>query len=110
MLRITTDITERAATLILEGRLTGIWVSELERCWHTIRDTRPGQSICIDMRGLIFVDASGKQLLADMYGCGADLVASGCWMKSVVDEIYTGRVRRPMGAATKPAKDERRTR
>lgn len=110
MLRITTDMTEHEATLILEGRLTGIWVSELERCWHTVRATRPGQTICIDMRGLIFVDASGKQLLADMYGCGADLVASGCWMKSVVDEIYTDGVRRPMGDATRPAKDERETR
>jgi hypothetical protein len=42
------------------------------------------------MRGLIFVDAAGKQLLADMYACGADLVASGCWMKSVVEDIYRG--------------------
>lgn len=108
MLRITTDMTQGAATLILEGRLAGIWVSELERCWHTVRATRQGQSICIDMRGLIFVDAAGKQLLSDMYGSGAELVASGCWMKSVVDEIYTGGVRRPMGSATRQPKDERR--
>ena len=77
MLRITIDMTERTASLILEGRLAGIWVSELERCWN----------ICIDMRGLIFVDAGGKRLLADMYGRGADLMASGCWMKNVVEEI-----------------------
>jgi hypothetical protein len=43
VLRITTDMTERAATLILEGRLAGVWVSELERCWHTAQATRPGQ-------------------------------------------------------------------
>ncbi len=87
MLRITTDVRQGAVTLILEGRLAGSWVSELERCWYTVRATRPGQSIRIDMGGLIFVDAAGKQLLAGMYGCGADLVASGCWMKSVVEEI-----------------------
>ena len=110
MLRITTDMTERAATLILEGRLTGIWVSELERCWHTVRATRPGQPICIDMRGLIFTDAAGKQLLADMYGCGAELVASGCLMKSVVEEIYTDGVRQPMGSATRQPKHERKKR
>ena len=110
VLRITTDMTEHRATLILEGRLAGVWVSELNRCWHTVRATRPGLSLCIDMRGLAFVDAAGERLLADMYGCGADLLASGCWMKSVVEEIYTGRVRRSMGVATRQAKDERRTR
>jgi hypothetical protein len=62
------------------------------------------------MRGLIFVDAAGKQLLADMYGCGAGLVASGCWMKSVVEEIHTARVRRPIGSAKRQPKDERRKR
>jgi len=87
MLRITTDMTERTATLILEGRLAGIWVSELERCWNIVQAERPEQSICIDMRGLIFVDAGGKRLLAEMYGRGADLMASGCWMKNVVEEI-----------------------
>ena len=87
MLRITTDMTERTATLILEGRLAGIWVSELERCWNTVRAARPEQSICIDMRGLIFVDAAAKRLLAEMYGRGVTLMASGCWMKHVVDEI-----------------------
>jgi hypothetical protein len=107
VLRITTDMTQGAATLILEGRLAGIWVSELERCWHTVRAARPGQSICIDMRSLTFVDAAGKQLLADMYKFGADLVASGCWMKSVVEEIYAGGVRRPMGPAMRQVKGER---
>ena len=110
MLRITTDMTQGTATLILEGRLAGSWVSELERCWHTIRPMRPGQAVCIDMRGLIFVDAAGKQLLADMYGSGADLVASGCWMKSVVEDIYTGGARRTMRSAMRQPKDERGTR
>jgi hypothetical protein len=110
VLRITTDMTEHGATLILEGRLAGVWVSELNRCWHTVRATRPGLSLCIDMRGLAFVDAAGEQLLADMYGCGADLLASGCWMKSIVEKIYTNEARRPGSAATRPPKDERRKR
>ena len=91
VLRIITNITERTTTLILEGRLTGIWVSELERCWHTVGVTRPGQAICIDMRAVSFVDAAGKKLLAEMYRCGAELVAAGCFMNRVVEDIYTGR-------------------
>jgi ABC-type transporter Mla MlaB component len=107
VLRITTDMTERAVTLTLEGRLTGIWVPELERCWQTVRTTRPGHPICIDMRGLIFVDAAGKQLLANMYGCGADLMASGCLMKGVVEEIYTDGVRLPMASGTRQPRGKR---
>jgi len=108
VLRITTDMTEHRATLILEGRLAGVWVSELNRCWHTVRATRTGLSLCIDMRGLAFVDAAGERLLADMYGSGADLLASGCWMKSIVEKIYTNEARRPVGAATRPPKERRK--
>jgi ABC-type transporter Mla MlaB component len=115
MLRITTDMTERAATLTLEGRLAGIWVSELERCWQTVRTTRQGQSICIDLRELIFVDAAGKQLLAEMYRNGADLVAAGCWMKGVVEDIATSEVRRAIASraiasAATPSEAQRRKR
>src|SRR5205807_6519422 len=109
VLRITTDMTERAVTLTLEGRLAGNWVSELERCWQTIRATHQGKSICIDLRELIFADAAGKQLLAEMYRCGADLVAAGCWMKGVVEDIATSEVRRAISAAT-PSEPERRKR
>lgn len=108
MLRITTDITERAAILILEGRLAGVWVSELQRSWDAVRTIRPGQSICIDMRGLMFVDPAGKHLLADMYECGADLVASGCLMKGVVEDIYTSGMRRPIASGVKQSEDKRR--
>lgn len=110
MLRITTDMTENAATLTLEGRLAGIWVSELERCWHTVRATRHGQSLCIDLRELTFVDVAGKQLLADMYQCGADLMASGCLMKCVVEDIYTGGRRPSLASRTREPKDTRRER
>ncbi|WP_447983849.1 hypothetical protein [Nitrospira sp. Nam74] len=108
MLRITTDITERAAILILEGRLAGVWVSELQRSWDAVRTIRPGQSICIDMRGLMFVDPAGKQLLADMYECGADLVASGCLMKGVVQDIYTTGMRRTIASGVEQSEDKRR--
>ena len=110
MLRITIDITQRPASLILEGRLAGIWVSELERCWHTVGAACSGQSVCIDMRGLIFVDAAGKQLLAEMYGGGAELVASGCWMKSVVEDISRSEVRRPLASGPRQSKDRKKKR
>ncbi|MEP6635113.1 MAG: hypothetical protein ABJB97_00205 [Acidobacteriota bacterium] len=107
MLRITTDITEHAVTFILEGRLTGIWVSELERCWHTVWAARPRQPICVDMRALTFVDAAGKQLLTNMYGRGADLVASGCFMNRVVEDIYTGKAGPPLTQGTRQAQAKR---
>jgi anti-anti-sigma regulatory factor len=110
VLRITTNMTERAATLTLEGRLAGIWVSELERCWQTVQATRKGQSICIDLRELIFVDAAGTQLLADMYRCGADLMAAGCLMKGIVEDIATSEVRRPIASAVTPSEAQRRKR
>jgi hypothetical protein len=56
----------------------------------------------------MFVDTAGKHLLAAMYECGADLVASGCLMKGVVEDIYTTEMRRPIASGVKQSEDKRR--
>ena len=38
MLRITVEEQDNATSLRLEGKLTGDWVGELERCWISNRN------------------------------------------------------------------------
>lgn len=87
MLRITTRDHVEILTLQLEGRLTGLWVRELEECWRTASANRGARVVRVDLAGVTFVDAAGKQLLATMHTQGVEFVSAGCLMKAVVAEI-----------------------
>jgi hypothetical protein len=87
MLRITVHDDPESATFRLEGRLAGSWVQELDDCWQRTLAARPNVIARFDLTEVSFVDAAGKQFLADRYREGHELVAAGCLMKSVVAEI-----------------------
>jgi hypothetical protein len=86
MLRITTHDNPASLTFQLEGRLAGPWVRELEGCWQNAM-ANGAQVLRVDLFGLTFIDAAGKQLLAAMHAHGAELVAAGCLMRAIVAEI-----------------------
>ena len=76
MLRITAHSEGTRATLELEGRLAGAWVAELHRVWQEV--VAEHRSIVVNL---------AKRLLSDMCRTGADLEASGCLMRCLVDEV-----------------------
>jgi len=87
MLKITVDNTINAATLKLEGRLAGPWVSELERSWCAVKDDSRDKPVMVDLCEVTFVDAEGRKLLSWMYEQGARLRTFGCLAKGIVEEI-----------------------
>jgi hypothetical protein len=87
MLKITIENAMNTATLKLEGRLAGPWVSELERCWHAVKDGSGDKPVMVDLCEVTFVDAEGRKLLSWMYEQGARLRTFGCMVKGIVDEI-----------------------
>jgi hypothetical protein len=87
MLRITVHDNPRVLTFRLEGRLAGPWLRELEKCWQ---DTlaRPHKAVLrVDLTGVTFINAAGKDCLAAMHRQGAEFVAADCLTKAIVDEI-----------------------
>lgn len=72
--------------LRLEGRLAGPWVGELSAscCQLSARQQR---CVMIDLTGVTFIDSDGKALLASLWRQGAELRASGCLTRCVVEEI-----------------------
>lgn len=70
----------------LEGKLSGEWVGELERCWRA-RDGRSGAALQVHMKAVSYVDSSGKLLLAEMHGRGVEIRGGGCVTNAVVEEI-----------------------
>jgi outer membrane protein len=87
VLKITIDKEAGKTTLVLEGKLAGPWVGELEQCWHaeTTGETQP--AIRVHLQAVSFIDAAGKGLLAQMHRQGAELVATGCMTRAIVAEI-----------------------
>lgn len=73
-------------SLILEGRLAGPWVEELNGFWHKLTESQRKNAI-IDLSGVTFIDSVGKALLDRLWQEGARLRASGCLTRCIVEEI-----------------------
>jgi len=74
-------------TVALEGRLAGLWVDELARCWKALTVTQDAGSIRVQLDAVTFIDAGGKALLRMMHEQGAALAASGCMTRAILEEI-----------------------
>jgi anti-anti-sigma regulatory factor len=88
MLKITPrpGASPRSLFLILEGRLAGLWVEELDAYCRKISEDDQ-RCTMVDLTGVTFIDAAGKSLLAHLWCQGAELRASGCLTRCVVAEI-----------------------
>ena len=87
MLRITTCIDSEATRLIVEGKLAGACVGELEKCWRASASAKSPESTVVDLSSVTFVDAAGKQLLAGMHERGTRFTAAGLLAKCLIEEI-----------------------
>ena len=87
MLRITVHDNPRVLTFQLEGRLAEPSLRVLESCWHRTSARRRGAILRVDLTGVTFIDAAGRDCLAAMHRQGAEFVAADCFTKAIVDEI-----------------------
>ena len=87
MLKITMQIEAGVMTFALAGKLAGPWVQEFELCWRSAAGTQQICPVCVDLTSVTFIDQEGKDLLGRMYREGAELVASGCLNKCIVEGI-----------------------
>jgi hypothetical protein len=90
VLRITANLCSDPLVLKVEGKLRGPWVIELEHCWKSTCASYPGHRLRIELNDVTFVEDRGKVLLAEMLHRGAELVAVGPMMASILEEISAG--------------------
>ena len=86
MLKVTITKENSAETWELEGKLSGDWVKELERCWME-RSSPAGVCLQVHLKAVSYIDLAGRQLLAQMHERGVEIKGCGCMMKAVVEEI-----------------------
>ncbi|ULA64314.1 MAG: hypothetical protein LZF86_120035 [Nitrospira sp.] len=88
MLKITPQTTEHSTRLVLEGRLAGPWVEELERVWREGKESSTN-SLVVDLTGVTYIEQAGKGLLSRMWLHGAELLVAGCCSRSVLEDIMS---------------------
>jgi hypothetical protein len=79
-------MTPDSTRLTVEGRLTGLWVNELEQEWQSTRQSREIPFL-VDLTAVTYIAEDGKALLSRMWQEGAELIASGCCTRLIVEEI-----------------------
>ena len=86
MLKITRTETPAEEKWILQGRLVGLWVSELRRSWKKTHRTDNNLTCVVDLNEVTFIDKKGERLLRAMSKEGAQFLATGIYIKHLLQE------------------------
>ena len=87
MLRIYMHDDVPVTSFVLEGKLVGPWVEELEKCWESVLATHPSRMTLVDLAEVSFIDSEGRALLAQMREKGVKLLSTGVLINAIVAEI-----------------------
>lgn len=83
MLKISITETATETRWVLQGRVFGTWVSELNAIWRTSTRTRKGRACIVDLDAVTFLDKDAEKLLRTMAREGAEFIANGLYIKNV---------------------------
>ena len=84
MLKITRTGTPEEEKWILQGRLVGLWASEVRRIWKETHRTGDNLKCIVDLNEVTSIDKTGERLLQTMSKQGAQFVATGAHDKVLV--------------------------
>lgn len=87
MMKIQVEERDGEVILLVEGRLAGDFVPELQRCWEAARTGHPRRRIQVDLKGVTCVDRGGRCLLQMMYGNGVDFRRAGLAVQDILEQI-----------------------
>jgi hypothetical protein len=105
VLRITTRNDLGNTCFIVEGKLAGACVEELEKCWQAATSTESEGPISVDLTSVFFIDESGKQLLTRMHEQGTRFLAAGLMAKLLIEEIECAESISTCGAKVTPSRE-----
>jgi anti-anti-sigma regulatory factor len=85
VIRISCHNESATMRLVLEGKLAGACVDELDKCWQQTLSN--GAPLLVDLTSVSYVDERGKQLLKRMHEHGAKLFSHRLLSKCLIAEI-----------------------
>ena len=87
MLRIYIHDQVPVTSFVLEGKLIGPWVKELEKYWESMVATNAPRTMLVDLADVSFIDVEGRALLTRMRQKGVRLLSTGVLINAIVAEI-----------------------
>jgi anti-anti-sigma regulatory factor len=85
MLKITTETTTNATLVKLEGTIRGPWVEELNKaCAESMKELGK-RNLVVEMAGVGFADAAGRELLIHIRNAGAELKGASPFLRQLLD-------------------------
>ena len=87
MLRIYIHDQMPVTSFVLEGKLIGPWVTELDKYWQSAVAANPARAMLVDLADVTFVDSDGRALLARMRRKGVRFLSTGVLINAIVAEI-----------------------
>ena len=88
MLRITTNESDNAMEIKLEGRIAGPWAEELDRVWVETAPRLGSRRLTVNLSNVIYADAAGKRVLREIVAqVDAELVTSNLWAHYLAEEV-----------------------
>jgi len=73
--------------LVLEGRLTPPWTTEVENAWKTASEQFQGQKLVIDLRDVTFIGPDGEDTLFRLMSNGARFSCGDVLTKHVLKQL-----------------------
>lgn len=86
MLRITVR-EQPDVRITLEGKLASAWVEELRDVSKDVLSHSRSREVCLELADVSYVDAAGKELLAELSRQGVHLVSDDVAMDALVENI-----------------------
>jgi hypothetical protein len=85
LIRISCHSEAARTRVVIEGKLAGACVDELDKYWR--EEPAKWSTLFIDLTSVSFIDDRGKQLLKRMHDNGATLVSTSLMSKCLIAEI-----------------------
>ena len=87
-LKVTIQDEAQALTLKIEGRVAGAFVPELRWAWNNLAPSLKLKKVIVDLRGTTFLDAEGKQVLAEIHAkTRAEFLAASPLTKYFAEQV-----------------------
>jgi hypothetical protein len=87
VLRITIIDEASEQRWILQGKISGPWVAQLRSNWKKSQAAGGQIKRVVDLNAVTLVDIEGEKVLASMMREGADFVATGVYMRHLVETL-----------------------
>jgi len=87
VLRITIIDEPSEQRWVLQGRISGPWVAQLQSNWKKSAAANGQLKRVVDLNGVTLVDLNGENVLCSMMKDGAEFVATGVYMKHLVETL-----------------------